>query len=208
MWEIFKPPTDNLYKFKAITGLLVCGASIAIMIGYLYFLEGQTRQYQAQIAGARFLDTRLLAEELRLTAAEMKYETQDQSSSMLLKQKLRDERLISVARMSEFALRLSKELEEISSRLNELNAQVNVIKESSDRINTYFKLTFPIAAMCLSALVYGARMCRVNFQEWQTKVQDPLDHLILCQADSMKSTSIQSNSSTDNKVSLTKKRGR
>lgn len=184
--DLLKPPTDNLYKFMAVGGIVL--AVVCIIFPSMFFLQ-TSAEYLAYLRGRDELKVHEKFTKERLETLELrKQQTTDEKNKL-------EERLNQLTSPPR-ASGNSGEIEKLDSRIKEINRQLETLADASDqakldlglkqaqikheetvsinrrRDSRYFVLFGWIVA------VIGLYGSIIGFRRWDKRLQQFLDRIL------------------------------
>lgn len=163
--ENFNIPTDNLYKFKALSGVALMMLSVYLVFQFTVNIYTQIHDVEIELVpieertriDSNFL--KMAKEKLEAAAADVE-KNQNSKNIKLYRQ-----------RFDEIQLHL-KDTEKIR---NEVSLNLAISKVKVEQIKEF--KNFGLIGFVLLAIIYtyGIFLAKKNFGLWQSKVQDYLD---------------------------------
>ena len=166
MMELPTPPTDNLYKFMAIAGLLVFAASIYFPFQFAFRIHDEVMQCEESLA--------VLQADVDYTI-EKKREIDSIIHNTILRQQGLDSNSPSIF-ITTYSMDEIKQMKNMTSELNHQNA-LNLAKIESciNRLKSYqWQYGFLALAQAL-LLMYSLRITKKGFNLWYSRIQKYID---------------------------------
>lgn len=187
MMDVFQPPTDNLYKFMAVGGIVLIVAGV---LGPPVFFQQTGMEYLAQLRGS---------EELRV---QEKFTNEQLETLKLREQQAKDQKDKLQKRLE--ALKAppnSSEVEKLEGRIKEANHEIESIADSAHdlslnlelkRAQTNYEETVSVNRLAMSRLfvlvgwvagIVGAGISIIGFRRWYKRLQKFQDQVVAKEAE-------------------------